>query len=124
MEVTATARYVRMSPSKARDLARRLRGMPVGEALKVTQFSERKAAFLIGKTLKSAISNAESNRKLNVDDLTVREAIVDDGPRLRRYWERARGVASPILKRTCHIRIVLTDGKEEGGVLDKDTSPR
>lgn len=111
MDVTATAKYVRSSPSKARDLARRMLGLPVGEALKITEFSDRKAAFLIGKTLKSAIANAENNAKLSVDELRVKEAVIGDGPSLKRYRARARGRAGRILKRTCHIRIVLTDGK-------------
>jgi large subunit ribosomal protein L22 len=111
MDVKATARFVRLSPFKARDLIRRLKGQPVAEALKVTEFSSRKAAVLIGKTLKSALANAEKNAKLDVDDLTVKEAVIDEGPRLKRHWQRARGMASPILKRTCHIRIVLTDGQ-------------
>jgi len=109
MIVTATAKYVRMSPSKGRDLARRMRGLPVSEALKITELSERKAAFLVGKTLKSAIANAENNAKLAVDKLRVKEAVINDGPMLKRHWPRARGSASPILKRTCHISIVLTD---------------
>ena len=111
MDVTATAKFVRMSPSKARDLARELQGLPVAEALKITQFSARKAAPLIGKTLKSAIANAENNAELSVDDLTVKEAVINEGPRMRRFWARARGGVSPVRKRMSHIRIVLTDGK-------------
>ena len=113
MDVVATTKYVRLSPAKARDLAAIVQGLPVAEALKMTQFSPRKAAFYIGKTLKSAIANAENNAKLAVDELRVKETVINDGPRLRRYWPRARGSASPIMKRTCHIRVVLTDGKEE-----------
>ena len=112
MDVTATARFVRLSPLKARDLARRLSGLPVSEALKVTELSPRKAAALIGKTLKSAISNAENNADLQVDALRVKTAVVDEGPRMKRHWPRARGSASPIQKRMCHIRVVLTDGKQ------------
>ena len=77
----------------------------------MAQFSSRKAAGLLAKTLQSAIANAQHNADLEVDQLRVKEAIVDDGPRLRRYWPRARGSASPIQKRMCHIRIVLTDDK-------------
>jgi len=109
MEVSAKARFLRLSPSKARDLAGKMRGLPVSEALKLVDFSKRKAASLIGKTLKSAIANAENNASLAVDDLRVSEAVIEDGPRLKRHWPRARGSASPIKKRMCHIRIVLTD---------------
>jgi large subunit ribosomal protein L22 len=112
MDVTAITRFTRMSPTKARDMVTRIQGLPVADALKVTQFSERKAGFLIGKTLKSAIANAENNAKLPVDSLRVKQAVIDEGPRMKRHWPRARGSASPILKRLCHIRIVLTDDKE------------
>lgn len=113
MDVSATTKYVRMSASKARDLARRLRGLAVGEALQVVELSARKGGRNLHKTLKSAIANAENNSDLSVNDLTVKEAVVDEGPVLKRYWPRARGAASPIFKRTCHMRVVLTDGKSE-----------
>jgi len=112
MDVIAKASFVKMPASKARDLARRMRGLPVSEALKVTDFSERKGAFHLGKALKSAIANAEKNAKLVVGDLKVKDAIVDEGPMMKRYWPRPRGTVSPILRRTCHIKIILTDGKE------------
>ncbi len=112
MEVIAKSRYVKMAANKARDLAIRMRGLPVSEALKVTDFSERKGAYYLGKTLKSAIANAEKNAKLSVADLKVKDAIVDEGPMMKRYWARPRGTVSPILRRTCHIKIVLTDGKD------------
>jgi len=112
MNVTATAKYVRLSPTRARDLAREVTGLPVDQALRITGLSERKAASLIGKTLKSAIANAENNAKLDVAALRVKEAIVDEGPRLKRYWARARGSVRPIRRRLCHIRITLTDGQE------------
>ena len=114
MEVKAITRYVRMSPSKARDVARAIQGRPVAEALAITQMSRRKAAFQIGKTLKSAIANAENNAKLTADTLYVKEALVEEGPRIKRWWPRARGMASPILKRTSHIRITLSDEKKAG----------
>jgi large subunit ribosomal protein L22 len=101
-----------MSASKGQQLAKRLRGRPVAEALKVVQFSPRKSAGLLSKVLKSAIANAQHNAKLSVDALWVKEAVVQEGPRLRRFWPRARGSAGPVLKRLCHVRIVLTDGKE------------
>jgi large subunit ribosomal protein L22 len=110
MEVMSVSKFVRISPTKVRDLARSIQGKPVAEALKVTEFSERKGAFLLGKTLKSAIANAENNAGLSADRLVVRMAVVEEGPRIKRFMARARGSASPILKRTSHLRIVLTDG--------------
>ncbi|MCX7591904.1 MAG: 50S ribosomal protein L22 [Kiritimatiellae bacterium] len=106
-------RYVRLPPLKARGLVRKLRGKPVNEALRIAEFSPTKAGRLIGKTIRSAIANAANNAKLPVDQLRVKEAVVEEGPRLKRYWPRARGMVRPILRRMAHIRIVLTDGKEE-----------
>jgi large subunit ribosomal protein L22 len=103
-----------MSPSKAQDLARAIQGLSVAEALRITEFSERKAASQLGKTLKSAIANAENNASLSADNLFVLRAAVEKGPHMKRYWPRARGSASPILKKTSHVRIVLTDKKPAG----------
>ena len=110
MEVRAVSKYVRLSPRKARDLARAIQGLSVAEALKVTNFSERKAATFIGKTLKSAIANAENNAKVSADTLKVKEATIGEGPAFKRFWPRARGMAGRIRKRTCHVTVVLTDG--------------
>lgn len=109
MEVKATMKFVRISPTKCRDLARRMCGKPINEALQITQLSERKGAFNLGKTLRSAIANAQNNAKLDPENLWVAKAVVDEGPRLKRHWPRARGMASPIIKRTSHINIVLSD---------------
>jgi large subunit ribosomal protein L22 len=113
MEVQAITKYVHLSPSKARDLAGRLRGLAVADALRVTTVSERKAAGAIGKTLQSALANAETNADLSVDNLRVKSASVDMGPAMKRAWSRARGMVSPIKKRMCHIKIVLTDGQKK-----------
>lgn len=114
MEVEAVSKYVRMSPSKARDLARAIQGRSAAEALRIADFNARKAGVLLGKTLRSAIANAENNAGLSVDRLVVKRALVEQGPNLKRYWPRARGSASPILRRTSHIRIVLTESKAAG----------
>ena len=82
---------------------------PVSAALDLLAFTPKKAAFLINKTLKSAIANAENNANLKVDGLVVKEAVVDEGPTFKRMMARARGSGSRILKRTSHIRIILTD---------------
>jgi large subunit ribosomal protein L22 len=92
-----------------REVTREIQGLPVAAALDVLAFTPKKAAFLIGKTLKSAVANAENNANLKVDGLVVKEAVVGEGPTLKRIMARARGSASGILKRTSHIRIVLTD---------------
>ena len=109
MEVTAITKNVRMSPQKGRALARKVQGLTVSEALKITEFSPRKAAFVLGKTLKSAAANATNNADLDVDTLRVKLAVFDEGPRMKRFWPRARGSASPILRRLCHVKVVLSD---------------
>jgi large subunit ribosomal protein L22 len=111
MEIYAITRFVRLTPSKALDLARALRGLPVSDALKLVEFSERKAAIYIRKTLKSAIANAENNAKLSSENLFVMKAAVEHGPLLKRFWPRSRGMVSPILRRMSHIKITLTDRK-------------
>jgi len=109
MEVRSTYRYARISPFKVREVTREIQGLPVSAALDLLTFTPKKAAFLIGKTLKSAIANAENNANLKADGLVVKEATVGEGPTLKRIMARARGSASRILKRTSHIRIVLSD---------------
>ena len=109
MEITATTKYIKMSPTKARDLANEIKGLPVSDALFITEFNARKAAIQIGKTLKSALANAEHNQGFSADQLIVKNAIVDGGPMMKRYRPRARGSASPIQKKTSHITIVLSD---------------
>ena len=107
-EVTAITRNVRMSAQKGRPLARECQGKPLAEALKVVEFSPRKAAVVLGKTLRSAMANAKENAKLDVDTLQVSLCVFDEGMRMRRFWPRARGSASPIAKRLCHCKVVLT----------------
>src|SRR5881397_771667 len=109
MEVRSIYKYARISPFKVREVTREIQGLPVSAALDLLSFTPKKAAFLIGKTLKSAIANAENNANLKADGLVVKEATVGEGPTLKRIMARARGSASRILKRTSHIRIVLSD---------------
>jgi large subunit ribosomal protein L22 len=109
MEIRSTYRYARISPFKVREVTREIQGLPVSAALDLLTFTPKKAAFLISKTLKSAIANAENNANLKPDGLVVKEATVGEGPTFKRIMARARGSASRILKRTSHIRIVLSD---------------
>jgi large subunit ribosomal protein L22 len=109
MEVRSIYRYARISPFKVREITREIQGLPVSDALDVLAFTPKKAAFLINKTLKSAIANAENNANLKADGLVVKEAVVGEGPTVKRIMARARGSASRIIKRTSHIRIVLSD---------------
>jgi len=111
MEVKATTKYVRLSPRKARDMARAIQGLPVADAIRTVSFSERKAALQLEKTIRSAVANAENNAKLSAEDLTVKQATIGEGPAMKRFWARSRGMVSRIRKRTSHITIVLSDGK-------------
>jgi len=109
MNVISTLKYARISAFKAREVTREIQGLPVSAALDLLAFTPRKAAAMISKTLKSAIANAENNNNLRPEALVVREAVVGEGPTLKRFTPKARGSAGPIRKRTSHIRIVVTD---------------
>ncbi len=106
-EVKAVAKWVRMSPRKARLVAEHIRGRSVPEARTVLAFTSRAAAREIEKVLRSAVANAEANHNLNGDELVVASAYVDEGPVMKRWRARARGRAARIRKPTCHITVVL-----------------
>ena len=105
--VQSVAKFVRVSPRKARLVADHIRGRSVPEARTILAFTTRAAAREIEKVLRSAVANAESNPNLhwNGDDLAVAAVFVDEGPTLKRFRARARGRVNPIFKRTCHITI-------------------
>jgi large subunit ribosomal protein L22 len=109
MQVSSTYRYAKISPFKVREVTRAIQGLPVSAALDLVAFSPKKAAGFISKTLKSAVANAENNANLRVAGLVVKEATVGEGPTMKRMMPRARGSGSRILKRSSHIRIILTD---------------
>lgn len=109
MKVQAITRYVRVSPAKVIPLARLLRGLPVGKALQLVQFNTTKGGSLIQRTLKSAVANVENNAKRSADEFHVVNVQVERGPVMKRFWPRARGMVSPILRRTSHIRVTLSD---------------
>jgi large subunit ribosomal protein L22 len=106
-EAIATARFIRMSPTKARQVVDLIRGRHVEDARRVLQFTPRGASPVVGKVLESAIANAEHNRGLPGDELVVARAWVDEGPTLKRFRPRAQGRATRIRKRTCHISVVV-----------------
>lgn len=109
MQVKAYTKYARMSPQKVRKVARAIQGRNAAEALEMLNLIPRKSARLIGKTLKSAIANAENNNNLSSDTLKIESAIIEQGPAFKRFRPAARGSAHPYKKSTSHIRIVLTD---------------
>ncbi|HZN17708.1 MAG TPA: 50S ribosomal protein L22 [Micromonosporaceae bacterium] len=103
----AVAKYVRVSPTKARRVVNLVRGLPAKEALTVLQFAPQAASEPVYKVLASAIANAENNERLDPDSLLVSDAFVDEGPTLKRFRPRAQGRAYRIRKRTCHITIAV-----------------
>ncbi len=109
MEVRAIARQQIISPMKAREVAREIQGLPVSKALDILNFTPKKAALLLGKTLKSAIANATHNHEADANALVVKSATVTEGQTLHRITPRARGSASPIRRRRSHITIVVSD---------------
>ncbi|MCH2175650.1 MAG: 50S ribosomal protein L22 [Lentisphaeria bacterium] len=111
MEKRAISKFVRVSAFKAREVARLIQGKPAVEALAICKFSPRKSADLIGKALASAVANAENDAKNPVPrvNLYVKEAVVGEGPTMRRIQYKSRGRAGRIRKRSSHIRIVVSD---------------
>ena len=116
MEARAIARFVRQSPRKVRLVADQIAGQGVNEAYALLRFNEKKAARSVEKLLRSAVANAlnkadAQGERLDVDELFVKRAFVDEGPTYKRWRARAMGRASPIRKRTSHVTVVV-DRKE------------
>jgi large subunit ribosomal protein L22 len=113
MEAKTIGRFVRISPQKIRLVCDQIRGKRVEEALSVLEFTPRKGAKLVAKVLRSGIANAENNQNLDVDALFVKRIEVGPGPTLKRFLPRAQGRATPLLKRTSHITIILDERPAE-----------
>ncbi len=109
MEVTATEKYIRMSPRKVRLVVDTVRGKPVREALAMLRFMPRSAAKAVSKAVSSALANAENNYELDADDLYIARIAADEGPTLKRFRPRAHGRVSPLLKRSTNVTVVLDE---------------
>jgi large subunit ribosomal protein L22 len=107
MEVKAIARYQQISPRKCRLVADMVRGQGVEDALAVLDYTHKKAARFVAKTLRSAVANAENNNNIDVDTLFIKTIMVDPGPTAGRFRPRAQGRATAIRKRTSHITVVV-----------------
>lgn len=105
----AVARYVRIAPRKVRLVVDLIRGKEVGEAIAILRHTPKSSSPVLEKLLNSAIANAENNYQMDVNNLVISEAYVDEGPTLKRFRPRAKGSAARINKRTSHITIVLTE---------------
>jgi large subunit ribosomal protein L22 len=110
MDVKASGKYMRISPQKVRKIVGAVKGQPVENGLNTLKFMPQKAAGIVEKIVRSAVANADENLSLDVDELIIKNIIVDQGPMLKRFRPRARGRATRILKRTCHITVVVGQG--------------
>ena len=109
MEIKAITKNLSMSPQKVREVVRQIQGLPAEQAVAALSMVPRKSARFALKTLKSAIANAENNNNLKVENLRVKEAVAGAATSLKRFTAKARGSAGPIIKRYCHVKIVLSD---------------
>ena len=113
MEVSASLKNARISPYKVRLVADQIRGLSVAKAIDTLSFSLKKGAALVKKVLDSAIANAEHNEGADVDDLKIKSICVDESVVLKRMHARAKGRGNQILKRSCHITILVSDSEEK-----------
>src|SRR5208282_3874783 len=111
MDVKAEHRYAKISAFKVREVTREIQGLTAEQALEIVRLIPKKAARLIGKTLASAIANAENNNNLRAANLVVKQAVAGEGPTMKRMHTRARGGGARINKRTAHIKITLTEAE-------------
>jgi len=114
MEARAQSRFMRITAQKARLVVDLIRGKPVEKALSLLEYTPKRGARLIAKTLRSAVANAESTQRIDVDQLYVKRAFVDEGPTAKRFLPRAHGRATKVFKRTSHITVVV-DERPKGG---------
>ncbi|MDE0166108.1 MAG: 50S ribosomal protein L22 [Bryobacterales bacterium] len=113
MQATAKMNYARVSPQKARLVVDQIRGRSVGEALTILRMTNKRVAPQIEKVLRSAMANAENNNEADVDELFVKEAYVNEGPRLKRLRPAPMGRAHRYVHHLSHIIVVVSDGQEE-----------
>lgn len=109
METKAVAKYIRISPQKARLIADIIRGMNAEKAVTTLRFMPKKGAKIIRKVLESAVANADQMESIDVDSLYIKKITIDGGPMLKRISPRAQGRATRILKRTSHITIIVAE---------------
>ena len=112
MDTQAIMKYQRISAQKCRLVANAVKGLKVDKAFDFLNFDNKKASRLILKVLQSAVSNAENNNSNDIDDLIIKNVLIDPGPAGKRHMPRARGRVNEILKRSSHITVIVTDGKE------------
>ena len=112
MEVRAVAKYVRLSPRKARLVADLIKGKSAEEAIATLSHVDKAASLPIGRVVRSAIANAENNYNMTMENLYVKDALADEGPRMKRVWMRGRGRRDIKVHRTTHITVVVEEKPE------------
>ena len=112
MRFRAVHRYAKISPKKARLIVDMIRGKRVNDALHILRRVPRRGSYFVDKVLRSAIANADESLQADMESLVVAEAFVDSGPQRRKWLPRARGMATPIIKRQSHITVIVADESE------------
>lgn len=111
MEVAAKLKFARLSPQKCRLVCDQVRGKSIDRAIDILKFSNKKPAGVVLKVLESAIANAENNNGADIDRLKIASIYADQGPTYKRMHARAKGRGTTVLKPTCHITVILSDGE-------------
>lgn len=113
METKAVEKYIRMSPRKIRYVVDMIKSKPIEDAVDILSLTPRAAAAVVKKAIQSAVSNATENHKMKEEDLFISRILVNEGPTLKRFRPRARGRAARIRKRTSHLSVYVSNGKEK-----------
>ncbi len=113
MEAKAVEKYIRISPRKIKYVVDMIKSKPVEDAIDVLSLTPKRAAVVVKKAIQSAVANATENHKMKEEDLFISKILVNEGPTLKRFKPRARGRATRIRKRTAHLSVYVSDGKEK-----------
>jgi large subunit ribosomal protein L22 len=113
LEAKAVEKYVRMSPRKIRYVVDMIKSKTIEDAVDILSLTPKKAATIVKKAIQSAVANATENHKMKEEDLFISKILVNEGPTLKRFRPRARGRATRIRKRTSHLSVYVSNGKEE-----------
>lgn len=113
MEAKAVEKYIRISPRKIKYIVDMIKAKPVEDAIDVLSLTPKRAAAVVRKAIQSAVANATENHKMKEEDLFISKILVNEGPTLKRFKPRARGRATRIRKRTAHLSVYVSDGKEK-----------
>ncbi|MBA7714283.1 50S ribosomal protein L22 [subsurface metagenome] len=113
METKTVEKYIRMSPRKIRYVVDMIKSKPIEDAINILSLTPRAAAVVVKKAIQSAVANATENHKMKEEDLFISRILVNEGPTLKRFRPRARGRATRIRKRTSHLSVYVSNGKEK-----------